>query len=111
MVTVNISTKTRLASLHPLRHFYALSLPWAALLLVFGGVFVDRSRRSKATLVAASVTFGLCLSLVACGGGTGGNGTTPPPPPQGTPAGSYSVTVTATSGRLTHHTSVSLAVQ
>jgi len=111
MVTVNISTKTRLASLHPLRHFYALSLPWAALLLVFGGVFVDRSRRSKAALVAASVTFGLCLSLVACGGGTGGNGTTPPPPPQGTPAGSYSVTVTATSGRLTHHTSVSLAVQ
>jgi hypothetical protein len=37
-------------------------------------------------------------------------GTTPPPPPSGTPAGSYTVKMTATSGNLTH-TTLTLIVQ
>jgi hypothetical protein len=112
-VTLNISTKTRLAYLRPLRHFYALALPLAGLLLIFGGVLVEGSRRSKVLLAAAFTTIlGLSLSLIACGGGSSGNNIPPPPPPpQGTPAGSYSVTVTASSGPLAHNTSVSLAVQ
>ncbi|HYL13686.1 MAG TPA: hypothetical protein VEV41_11665 [Terriglobales bacterium] len=113
-ITLNISTTTRAASLHRSKEFYALSLPFAGLLLVFGGVFADRWRRSKTWLAAAFLmAFGVSLLLVACGGG-GGNGNTPPPPPpppSGTPAGSYTITVNATSGLLAHSTSVSLTVQ
>jgi hypothetical protein len=50
-VTLSISTKTRLAYLRPLRHFYALALPFAGLLLIFGGVLVEEA--------AAETTFPL----------------------------------------------------
>jgi hypothetical protein len=47
------------------------------------------------------------LTGVACGGGGGST----VKKSQGTPAGSYTVTVTATSGSTTHTTSVNLTVQ
>jgi hypothetical protein len=47
----------------------------------------------------------------ACGGGGGGGGTTTPPPPSGgTPAGTYTVTVTATSENRTQQIPLTLKV-
>jgi len=48
------------------------------------------------------------LLWAACGGGGGGGG--PPPPKPGTPAGTYTLTVTATSGGVSHTTSLTLKV-
>jgi hypothetical protein len=54
---------------------------------------------------------GLFALFAGCGGG--GGGSTPPPPPldPGTPRGTYTITITATSGSFTHSTSFQLIVQ
>jgi peptidoglycan/LPS O-acetylase OafA/YrhL len=63
-------------------------------------------RRARRILPVAALVGGLAL-LAACGGsGTGGT-----PPTSGTPAGTYSVTVTATAGAQTATTVVSVVVQ
>lgn len=52
------------------------------------------------------------LTLAGCGGGSGGVAPPPPPPPGGgTPAGSYALTVTGTSGSITRTTSINLTVK
>jgi hypothetical protein len=57
-------------------------------------------------LLAILMTMGVA-AMVACGGSS----STTVKKSQGTPAGSYTVTVTATSGSTTHTTSVNLTVQ
>ena len=53
----------------------------------------------------------LCAAfVVGCGGGGGGGGTPPPGGMSGTPAGTYAITVTATSQGLVHTTTVTLMV-
>jgi len=51
----------------------------------------------------------LAAALVACGGGGGGGGN--PPPSGGTPAGTYTVTVTGVSGSLTRSANITVTVQ
>jgi hypothetical protein len=55
------------------------------------------------------VLMAICIPAIGCAGGN-----TPTPPasnPNGTPAGAYSYTVTATSGAIVHTEAVTLTVQ
>jgi hypothetical protein len=65
-----------------------------------------KRRRESALLSLIIVGF---LSLSACGGGGGSSSITPPDP--GTPTGSSTVVVTATSGSLKHTVNVTLTVK
>ncbi|MBZ5672568.1 MAG: SBBP repeat-containing protein [Acidobacteriia bacterium] len=82
--------------------------PWlaAALLLTLLLAAVAGTRQRRAGLVLATGLLVL-LTWTACGGGGG----TTPPPPTGTPVGTYTITVNAKSGSLTHTASVTLVVQ
>lgn len=84
---------------------------WLGLLLALAVVAV-LARRSGKKLVFGFATCALLICLVApvvsCGGG--GSGSSAPKNP-GTPAGTYSVTLTGTSNQLQHSTTVSLTVQ
>jgi hypothetical protein len=77
---------------------------------VFGIVMVRRRRGSVLMLVLVCALF----SLSGCGGGGGSTGVSggnaPPIPQPGTPAGSYTVTVTATAGTMVKTANFNLTV-
>jgi hypothetical protein len=79
-------------------------LPAAAVLLV-GGLAAGKQRRSSFTLVAL---LALTAGITSCGGGGGSSNATQSP---GTPAGTSTVTITATSGGKNHTATVTLVVQ
>jgi YVTN family beta-propeller protein len=73
------------------------------------------NRKRGAAMLGMMVAVLALGTMVACGGGGGGNNNNPPPPPPppvttGTPAGAYTINVTATSGSLTHTSSVTVNV-
>ena len=71
-----------------------------------------RLRFARVALSACLVLMPIVAAtlLVGCGGGS--SSTPPPPPPvTGTPAGTYMITVTATSGSTTATTQLTLIVQ
>jgi hypothetical protein len=78
----------------------ALSMPFAALFLV------GTSRRNPWHALAMGLALGVLFIGIGCGSG-GSRGETDP----GTPPGSYVITVTGTSGALSHSTSFTLVVQ
>lgn len=84
---------------------------FAAMLLAWFSLTLPRARMdSPQPRLALALAFGLVLlatSLAACGGGGGGGGVVNP----GTPAGTYTITLTGTSGSLSHTTTVSLVVE
>jgi hypothetical protein len=114
--TLTISTKVAVAAnlvpqiprpgRHPASGWWLASsgLSFAGIVLL--GV---PSKRRRGSALLSSIVLAL-LSLTACGGGGGGSTSTPPPDP-GTPAGSYPVVVTATSGALQHAVKLTLTVQ
>jgi hypothetical protein len=84
---------------------FAAGLPFAALLLIG---FPSRNRRKEIRLLLMTVL----LIGIGCGGGssnTGGGGAVQTDP--GTPVGTYTITVTATSGTLSHAATFTLVVQ
>jgi hypothetical protein len=104
---LTISTTARpvtTTSLHPGSFlWYAVFLPISGLALL------RRTGAKKGTMIffLLATLFAGVLFQVACGGGTKATPTVNP----GTPAGTYTVTVTGTSGSASHGTTVALVVQ
>jgi uncharacterized repeat protein (TIGR02543 family) len=87
------------------RRLAPLRLPLLVLAAIFAMCLMLPSTRGRRTLSSAALVGCLAL-LAACGGGGGGGGTV-----TGTPAGTYTVTVNATSGAQSANTTVSVIVQ
>jgi len=83
---------------------YAMLLPIGSLALIGAGLG-SRKKRLWGFLLGCMLFAGV-ISMAACGGTSSGGGGHP-----GTPAGAYTITVTATSGALTHTALVTVVVQ
>jgi hypothetical protein len=117
-VTVTTSPHTS-ASRSPQNDLWAVNL--ASIVACVPLAFFLRKRRARVRMAAVFAVLGVVLlsSLIGCGGGGGGTpppGPTPTPPltTGGTPAGTYTMTVTATdqttSGPVTHQVPLTLVV-
>ena len=107
-VTVSVSTTARQSSI--LNNPAAIS--WFGF-SVFAGMLIyahPKSARSRVRTSLRSLLLLLALTLagllVSCGGGQSS-----PPPTAGTPAGNYTITITANSSKLTHSMKLTLVVQ
>jgi subtilisin family serine protease len=88
------------------RQVFPIFIAWLLVMLILHKL--KRTERSRRLLGAAAglVLVALCAS---CGGGTYTG--SPPPPTLGTPIGTYTITVTGTSGSLSRSASFQLVVQ
>jgi len=109
--TVTVTTTSRALSppslLRRLPRLWPLGAPLLLLALLFFAILFSakRTRRQRTFAggtLALFVVF-LVMEAVGCGGSS-------PPPPHGTPAGTYTVTVTGTSGSTTHTANLTLVV-
>ena len=115
--TVSLTTTARAATV-PVRKFrfappplprqvLPIFIAWLLVLLILHKL--KRTERSRRLLTAAAVLV-LVAVCASCGGGSS-NGSPPPPPPTGgTPAGTYTITVTGSSGSLSHSATFKLIV-
>jgi hypothetical protein len=97
----------------PLDHLPILYVLLLLLLLLW----LRRRKQTEARMWAARLAFAapvllLAMTIASIGGCSGGGTTSPPPPVNiGTPPGTYTLTVTAASGDLTHTQQLTLTVQ
>jgi hypothetical protein len=103
--SVNVTTTSRtLGALRPV----SMPVPWFWAVAALGIVVWPGMRAPKQRRYPWLLPLMLSLFWVSCGGGSVGG---QQPNPNGTPAGSYTLTVTATSGATTEATSLILVVQ
>ena len=106
--TLNVTTTARPvvtgAASWPMRHFYAMWLALPGLTLLGVGVGGGRRRRRIVGILMFCAMFALLLLLPAC------SSSSTQAPVSGTPAGNYTITVTATSGTDTKSSTITLTV-
>jgi hypothetical protein len=109
-VTVSTTAQTVAMSVPHIRPTYLASWMFGGApligLFVIGGV--SRRRRN---LCLGIFLFGVLATCFGCGGGSGGGGGGGGGPIPGTPAGTYQITITATSNGLSHQSIFTLTVQ
>jgi subtilisin family serine protease len=122
MATVTITTTAR--SFFPLDMLQRFAPPLAlgeslakflAYLLVCTMLWRLVRARRKLVLLTAALVLPIALLCTSCGGSSSSSaslspGNPPPPVPQGTPQGAFTITVTGTSGNLSHTANVKLTV-
>jgi hypothetical protein len=108
--TANVLLQTSASSSAAMR-----AKPWNALPsgIIFGAVIiagVGRRRRSRKVLVAGSLVIltVVLMGIVSCGGGSGSGGSQGA---GGTPAGTYNLTLVATSNKATYNITVPVTVK
>jgi hypothetical protein len=108
-VTLTVSTTASTTALNQTRRFFWPSAGSAlAVVLLFG---IPARRRKWRSLIGAFVLLvAFAGGLVSCGGSSGGGGGGGGGNP-GTPAGTYTITVTGTSGAVTQTGAVILTVE
>jgi hypothetical protein len=74
--------------------------------LLFAAGLLGLGNRRRLPVLATPIIILACASWIGCGGGGSSSHTTP-----GTPAGTYTATVTATSGSLNHNMTLTVVVQ
>ena len=105
VVTITTTASTAAAIPHS-GLLYAAWLPFTGLGLL-GMAFVVPGKRRKASAILTLMVLGVLMFAVGCGGSSH---TTTPPVDNGTPKGTYTVTVTGTSGNVTQSTTFKLTV-
>lgn len=99
-VTVNVSTTARSGAGPQPESWLAIRgqppvVPFAVWLMGLITLMTLAALRRRRACVGFAVSMLLVVLWVSCGGGGGGGGS-PPPPQTGTPAGTYTLSVTAT---------------
>ena len=102
---VNTTAPVRAASSHPAQVLFAMLLPIGGLALLGAGL--SGSKKGNLYFILRIVVLAGLLVAVGCGGGSSSGGGTLT---GGTPAGTYTITVSGTSGSISESTTVSLTV-
>jgi subtilase family serine protease len=111
--TITVTTTAPHPAVRTARGFNRLGWWTTSLGVSLAGIVLlgvpSRRRRMNWSSLSLLVVVTFLLMLPSCGGGS--SAPPPPPPDPGTPKGSYSIVVTATSGSMSHATTFTLTVQ